>query len=180
MAEDAGIGVLGGEGFQQLVEGVLLGLGASVGWMAVLIKTALVDYAQRTVVVMAGMDALDGLGQQRDDIAIATDIVVIGTLAIFGLAAGDEVLDTEGAVALCRCTVNHQQFQRIMFQGLHFSNTNFTNITNFTELRKHGLEPVGCARLNGHGAEDRGDDCCEEFKDFSNVGPVYFDHIQIF
>ncbi len=45
MAEDAGIGVLGGEGLQQLVEGVLLGLGASVGWMAVLIKTALIDYA---------------------------------------------------------------------------------------------------------------------------------------
>ncbi len=77
MAEDAGIGVLGGEGLQQLVEGVLLSLGASVGRMAVLIKTALIDYAQRTVVVMAGMDALDGLGQQRDDIAIATDIVMV-------------------------------------------------------------------------------------------------------
>ena len=37
VAEDAGIGVLGGEGLQQLVEGVLLGLGASVGRMAVLI-----------------------------------------------------------------------------------------------------------------------------------------------
>ena len=180
MAEDAGIGVLGGEGLQQLVEGVLLGLGASVGRMAVLIKTALIDYAQRTVVVMTGMDALDGLGQQRDDIAIAADIIMVRALTILGLAAGDEVLDTEGAVALCSCTVNHQQFQRIMFQGLHFSNTNFTNKTNFTELRKHELEPVGSARLNGHGAEDRGDDCCEEFKDFSNVGPVYFDHIQIF
>lgn len=45
VAEDAGIGVLGGEGLQQLVEGVLLGLGASVGRMAVLIKTALIDYA---------------------------------------------------------------------------------------------------------------------------------------
>ena len=178
MAEDAGIGVLGGEVFQQLVEGVLLGLGASVGRMAVLIKTALIDYAQRTVVVMAGMDALDGLGQQRDDIAIAADIVMVRALAILGLATGDEVLDTEGAVALCRCTVNDEKFNG--FQGLHFSNTNFTNKTNFTELRKHELEPVGSARLNGHGAEDRGDDCCEEFKDFSNVGPVYFDHIQIF
>lgn len=175
MAEDAGIGVLGGEGLQQLVEGVLLGLGTSVGRMAVLIKTALIDYAQRTVVVMAGMDALDGLGQQGDDVTIAADIIMVRALAIFGLAAGDEVLDTEGAVALCRCTVNDEKFNG--FQGLHFSNT---NLTNFTELRKHELEPVGCTGLNSHGAEDRGDDCCEEFKDFSNVGPVYFDHIQIF
>lgn len=178
MAEDAGIGVLGGEDLQQLVEGVLLGLGASVGRMAVLIKTALIDYAQRTVVVMAGMDALYGLGQQRDDIAIAADIVVIGTLAIFSLATGNEVLDTEGLVAAVGHAVDDEEFNG--FQGLHFSNTNFTNKTNFTELRKHELEPVGSTGLNGHGAEDRGDDCCEEFKDFSNVGPVYFDHIQIF
>ena len=34
------------------------------------------------------------------------------------------------------------------------------------------------ARLYGEGAEDRGDDCCDEFKDFRNLGPVYFDHIQ--
>ena len=152
MAEDAGIGVLGGEGLQQLVEGVLLGLGASVGRMAILIKTALIDDAQRTVVVMAGMDALDGLGQQGDDITIAADIVMVRALTILGLAAGDEVLDTEGAIALCRCTVNDEEFNG--FQGLHFSNTNFTNITNFTELRKHGLEPVRSTGLNSHGAED--------------------------
>ena len=127
---------------------------------------------------MAGMDALDGLGQQGDDIAIAADIIMVRALTILGLAAGDEVLDTEWLVAAVGHAVDDEEFNG--FQGLHFSNTNFTNITNFTELRKHGLEPVGSARLNGHGAEDRGDDCCEEFKDFSNVGPVYFDHIQIF
>lgn len=66
---------------------------------------------------MAGMDALDGLGQQGDDIAIAADIVMVRALAIFGLAAGDEVLDTEGAIALCRCTVNDEEFNG--FQGLH-------------------------------------------------------------
>ena len=101
---------------------------------------------------MAGMDALDGLGQQRDDIAIAADIVMVRALAILGLATGNEVLDTEGAVALCRCTVNDEKFNG--FQGLHFSNTNFTNKTNFTELRKHELEPVGSTALYGHGAED--------------------------
>ena len=32
------------------------------------------------------------------------------------------------------------------------------------------------AALDGDGTGDRGDDGCKEFKDFSNVGPVYFDH----
>ena len=32
------------------------------------------------------------------------------------------------------------------------------------------------ARLYGESAEDRGDDCCDEFKDFRNLGPVYFNH----
>ena len=39
-----------------------------------------------------------------------------------------------------------------------------------------GLQPVGDARLYGEGAEDRGDDCCDEFKDLRNLGPVYFNH----
>ena len=77
MPEDAGIRVLGGEFLQQLVEGVLLGLSTGVGSNTVLIKAALIDNAQRTVVVMAGMDALDAFGQQGDDITIATDIIMV-------------------------------------------------------------------------------------------------------
>lgn len=96
---------------------MLLGLGASVGRLPFLIKTALIDNAQRTVVVVTGMDALDALGQQRNDIAIAADIVVIGTLAILGLAAGYQVLDTERAVAFCRRTVNDDELDR--FQWFH-------------------------------------------------------------
>ena len=61
MAHDSGSGIFGGKLLQQLIERVLLGLGAGVGSFAVLIKTALIDDAQRTVVVVAGMDALDGL-----------------------------------------------------------------------------------------------------------------------
>ena len=108
MADDAGIRVLGSEFFQQFVKGVLLGLGASIGRLAVLIKTALIDNAQGTVVVVTGMNALDCLGQQGNNIAIAADIVVVGTLAILGLTAGYQVLDAERAVALCCCAVDHQ------------------------------------------------------------------------
>ena len=99
MPDDAGIGVLGGEVLQQFVERVLLGLSAGVGSLAVLIEAALIDNTQRAGVVMAGMDALDGLRQQGDDAAIVADVVVVGALTVLGLATGDEVLDAEGLVA---------------------------------------------------------------------------------
>ena len=98
MPNDAGIGVLGGELLQEFVEGVLLGLRAGVGSLAVLVEATLIDNTQRAGVVMAGMDALDGLWQQGDDAAIVADVVVVGALTVLGLAAGDEVLDAKGLV----------------------------------------------------------------------------------
>ena len=117
VADDAGIRILGSEFLQQLVKGVLLGLGASIGRLAVLIKTTLIDNAQGTVVVVTGMNALDCLGQQRNDIAIATDIIVVRTLAILGLAAGNEVLDTERTVARVCHAVDDEELNG--FQWLH-------------------------------------------------------------
>ena len=99
MAEDASIRVVGCEGFQELVEGVLLGLGAGVCGMAMLIETSLVDDAKGAPVVAFYMDALDGLRQERDDTAIVADVVVVGHLAPLLLAAVDQGFDTEGAVA---------------------------------------------------------------------------------
>ena len=99
MTEDAGIGVVTGEIFYQLVEGVLLGLRAGVGRMALLIEASLIDDAKGAPVVAFDMDALDGLRQERDDTAIVADIVVIGYLAVFLLAAVDQGFDTEGSVA---------------------------------------------------------------------------------
>jgi hypothetical protein len=66
---------------------------------------------------MTGMDALDGLGQQRNDITIAANIVVVRTLSIFGLAAGNEVLDTEGLVAFVGHAVNDEKLNG--FQRFH-------------------------------------------------------------
>ena len=93
MAEDASIRVVGCEGLQEFVEGVLLGvllgLGAGVCGMAMLIETSLVDDAKGAPVVAFYMDALDGLRQERDDTAIVADIVVVGHLAVFLLSAVD-------------------------------------------------------------------------------------------
>ena len=74
MTKDASIGVVTGEIFQQLVEGVLLGLSAGVGRMALLIEASLIDDAKGTPVVAFDMDALDALREQGDDVAIASDI----------------------------------------------------------------------------------------------------------
>lgn len=59
VTEDAGIGIILSQIFQKLIEGVLLGLCSSIVCMAVLVKTTFIDNAKGTVVVVAGMNALD-------------------------------------------------------------------------------------------------------------------------
>lgn len=51
MTEDASIGVVTGEIFQQLVEGVLLGLSAGIGRMTLFIEASLIDNAKGAPVV---------------------------------------------------------------------------------------------------------------------------------
>ena len=99
VTEDAGIRIVGSEGLQEIVECELLGLGTSVGWMAVLVKASLVDDAKGAPVVAFHMDALDALRQERDDTAIVADIVVVGHLTVFLLSAVDQGFHAEGAVA---------------------------------------------------------------------------------
>jgi hypothetical protein len=107
---DAGFGILSGEFLQQLIQRVLLGFGASVFGFAFLVQTAFIHNTEGTVVVVAGMNALDTLRQQRNDTAIVANIVVIRTLAVLGLAAGNEVLHTERLVARVSHTVDHNEF----------------------------------------------------------------------
>jgi hypothetical protein len=99
VTEDAGIGVVTGEIFQQLVEGVLLGLSAGVGGLALLIEASLVDDAKGAPVVALYMDALDALREQGDDIAIASHVPVVRYLAPLLLAAVNQRFHAEGLVA---------------------------------------------------------------------------------
>lgn len=140
MAEDTGVRVFLGEGLEQLEEGMLLSLGARIVSLAFLIQTSFIDDAKRTVVVVLGVSALDCFRKEGDDIATATDIVVIGALAVLGLAAGNQVFNAERAVALVGDTVHNQQ--RHTFQGLHTGRNQ-----GFRANRKRTTERPGYQRL---------------------------------
>jgi hypothetical protein len=61
------------------------------------------------MVVVLGMNTLDRLRQEWNDIAVASDIVVIAALAVLGFTTGNQVFRAEGAVALGCRAVDDQQ-----------------------------------------------------------------------
>ena len=109
---------------------MLLCRGTGVSRLAVLIQTALIDDAQATVVIVTGMGALHSLGQQRYDVTIVANIVVVRALTVLGYATGNKVLHAEGAVALVGHTMDDQELHRVMFQWFH------------NEILDHSQKPV--------------------------------------
>ena len=97
--EYPGLRILRPQGLQQLIQGVLLGLGTGVGRMAVLVETSLIDDAKGTPVVTLHMDAMDALREQGDDVAIASHVPVIGHLTPLLLSTVNQRFHAEGAVA---------------------------------------------------------------------------------
>lgn len=116
MTQNAGFGILSGEFLQQLIQCVFLGFGARVFGFAFCIQTAFIHDTEGTVVVVAGMHTLDGLWQEWDDTAIVAHVVVIGALAVLGLAAGYQVLHAERPVTGVGHTVHDQHFHIVMLQ----------------------------------------------------------------
>jgi len=107
--EDTGLRILGRQRLQQLIEGMLLRLGPRIDRNTPLIQSTFVDNPERTVVVVPGVNALDGLGQKGNNLTITADIVVIRALTVLGFAAGNQVFHTERAVALGRRAMDDQQ-----------------------------------------------------------------------
>ena len=106
VAEDAGCWIIAGEGFQQLVEGMFLLLGTSVGWHAVFIQTSFIDYAKGTTVIALGMDTLNRLWQQGDNCPVITNIVVVATLPVLVNTTFYQFFHAEGLVAPVSHAVN--------------------------------------------------------------------------
>lgn len=81
MADDAGIGILRPQIFQQAVHRPLLGLCPRVSGYALGIDAAFVADADGTAVVVAGMGPSDILWQDRYDLAVHPDVVMVGGLS---------------------------------------------------------------------------------------------------
>ena len=66
------------------------------------------------MVIATGMDTNDCLREQGNDVTIAANIIMIGTLSVLFLPAGYEGFSTEGFVAPVSNTVDYQQADRRM------------------------------------------------------------------
>ena len=109
VTHDMGRRILGLEFLEELVHRVLLSFSAGVFRLAILIQTTFIADAKGAMVVVTGMNALNRLWQQRDDVAIAQDVVVIRALSVLGFAGSDEGFNAERAVAFSCTAVYDEQ-----------------------------------------------------------------------
>ena len=106
VAKDLGIGIVLLQRLQQCPQGVLLGLGASVGRMTVGEQTALVADTDRVGVEMAGVSTDEVLVPGLVGLSVSRDVIVVSREAEAGLMTGNERGDREGPVFARRGTVN--------------------------------------------------------------------------
>jgi hypothetical protein len=106
MAHDTGIRILCRQFLEQGKHGSLLGVSTSVVRTTFLIETTFITDAERALVVVDGMSTTDILWENRDNGAIATDVVMIGGLAEAGHASCDQAFDAERAIAAGRRTMD--------------------------------------------------------------------------
>ena len=88
---------------------MLLQFGASVGGNTLFVKTSFVTDCYRAVVVANGMNATNTLGEYRDDVAIATYIIVIRGLTETLSAGVYQAIYGKRLVAAVAGTVNHEE-----------------------------------------------------------------------
>ena len=149
--------IFGLEFLEELVHRVLLSLCAGVSRLAVLIQTTFIADAKGAMVVVTGMNALHRLWQQRDDVAIAQDVVVIRALSVLGFACSDEGFNAERAVAF-RCTaVDDEQLHIGVLQRFQC----FAH-------RAGALKPGWRTRLNSDCTQDGSYNCSNDLEDLFN------------
>jgi hypothetical protein len=116
MPHDTGLRIFLGQFLEQGIHRSLLGFSPSVGRAPLLIQTTFIANAERTAVVVAGMSDSDILGENGNDGAVATDVIVIRRVAEAGFASRYQRFLAEGAVAIIWrtfLTVDHFIMQSI-------------------------------------------------------------------
>ena len=116
VTHNVGRWIFGLEFLEELVHRVLLSLSAGVSRLAILIQTTFIADAKGAMVVVTGVNALHRLWQQRDDVAIAQDVVVIRALSVLGYASSDEGFNAERTVAFRRTAVADEKLHIGVFQ----------------------------------------------------------------
>ena len=116
VSEDMGAGIVAMKRLQQLEHGMLLGWRAGVDFFTLGIDATLVADADGTAVVAPGMNATYGLGQNGNDVAIATDIPVVTGLAEAGFARSNQILDGVVAVATRGRAVDDEEFDILLLE----------------------------------------------------------------
>lgn len=116
VSEDMGSGIVAMKRLQQLVHGMLLGWRASVDFFTLGIDAALIADADGTAVIAPGMNATNGLGQNGNDVAIATDIPVVTGLAEAGFTRSNQILDGVVAVATRGRAVDDEEFDILLLE----------------------------------------------------------------
>ena len=157
VAHDVGRRIFVLEFLEELVHRVLLSFSAGVFRLAILIQTTFIADAKGAMVVVTGMNALHRLWQQRDDVAIALDVVVIRALSVLGFTGSDEGFNAERAVAF-RCTaVDDEQLHIGVLQR-------FQCFAHRASALKQGWH----TRLNSDCTKDGSDYCSNDLEDLFN------------
>ena len=127
VTDDAGTGIVLMERLQQLKQGMLLSRRTGVDLAALWIQASFVADAERTAVVASGMNTSNGLGQDGNNVAIATDIVVVGGLTEAGFARSNQFLDRELAVAARSGAVDDEEFHVVVIKWNYWHNNLIDN-----------------------------------------------------
>jgi len=157
VTHNTGRRIFGLEFLEELIHRVLLSFSAGVFRLAILIQTTFIADAKGAMVVVTGVNALNRLWQQRDDVAIAQDVVVIRALSVLGFACSDEGFNAERAVAF-RCTaVDDKQLHIGVLQR-------FQCFAHRGSALKQGWH----TRLNSDCTKDGSYDCSNDLEDLFN------------
>ena len=109
MTKNLSLGVLFLQSFQQLQQGALLSFCPRVGRLSVFVKSSLVAYAERMLVVASGMGADELFVARLIGCSVAGDVVVIARESEAVLMAADEGGHGKRTVTACRTTMDDDE-----------------------------------------------------------------------
>ena len=168
MAHDMSLGICLSKLFQEGTHGGFLSLGAGVIRAALGSQASFINNAQRAVVVVTGVNALDILRKEGIDSTVSLDVPMIGYLSETGKARIDQRFGAERTVTAVADTMNDQEGDRLeRFQFF---------LHNGQELEN--LEPMRSAALNSKSTGNGSKNGSKDLENLFNGRPLKFHFTQ--